>query len=51
MITPKDLTLRSCKLKALAIHGSTKLLIICNSCGDRAKFCPHTVFRCKEVKI
>jgi ferredoxin len=37
-------------LTALALDRKTKMPIICDSCGDCAKYCPHNVFLYEEVK-
>jgi len=44
---------RACKLEALALDKRSEFLrpIICDRCGDCAKFCPHNVFRYQEMKL
>jgi ferredoxin len=37
-------------LNALALDNKTKLPIICDRCGDCAKYCPHNVFSYEEMK-
>lgn len=41
---------KACQLQALVIDRKTKLPIICDRCGDCAKYCPHNVFRYVELK-
>ncbi|MFQ6135313.1 MAG: [Fe-S]-binding protein, partial [Nitrososphaerales archaeon] len=40
----------ACILNALALDSKTKLPIICDRCGDCAKYCPHNVFSYEEMK-
>ncbi|WP_309493047.1 4Fe-4S dicluster domain-containing protein [Candidatus Hecatella orcuttiae] len=42
----------ACKLGALAIDFKAKIPspIVCDRCGDCAKFCPHNVFKYEEMK-
>ena len=40
----------ACQLRALSLDRRTKTPIICDRCGDCAKFCPHDVFRYEEMK-
>jgi ferredoxin len=37
-------------LTALVIDRKTKMPIICDKCGDCAKYCPHNVFSYEEEK-
>jgi len=39
----------ACTIKALALDRRTKLPIICDRCGDCAKYCPHNVFSYEEM--
>jgi len=40
----------ACAIRALALDSKTKFPIICDKCGDCAKYCPHNVFKYEEMK-
>ncbi|MCP8318246.1 MAG: 4Fe-4S binding protein [Candidatus Methylarchaceae archaeon HK01B] len=40
----------ACAIRALALDKKTKLPVICDKCGDCAKYCPHNVFKYEEMK-
>jgi Fe-S-cluster-containing dehydrogenase component len=40
----------ACKIAALVLDMRTKVPIICDRCGDCAKYCPHDVFKYEELK-
>ncbi len=40
----------ACMIRALALDKRTSFPIICDRCGDCAKYCPHNVFKYEEMK-
>jgi len=40
----------ACMLNALTLDKKHMTPIICDRCGDCAKYCPHNVFKYKEMK-
>jgi len=41
--------IEACVIRALMLDKDTKRPIICDRCGDCAKYCPHNVFRYEEM--
>ena len=39
---------KSCQFKALALDPQNRAPILCDKCGDCAKYCPHDVFSYTE---
>lgn len=42
--------IEACMLGALVLDRRARIPVICDRCGDCAKFCPHDVFRYEEMK-
>lgn len=42
--------IKACIISALNLDKKSKFPIICDKCGDCAKYCPHNVFKYEEMK-